>query len=143
MQDTQINSDGIKRVLDWAHAPSPYLGPIGRVPEPVVPTETGMTNLQVLGLLVSINGFRPRISGWGVHQGPFGVTRSEALLMMEMSSYFQGLIDGAGLAGESATNLLNPELAVWAAKWEALGPPDAVEAVAAEPVDGAVEVAAE
>lgn len=137
---TDGQAGAVERVLNWAHAPSPYSAGIGRVPSPIVPKENGMTNLQVLALLVSINGFNPRVTQWGHHEGPFGLTRIEAFLLMETSSYFQGLIDGAGVASESATNMLQPLCEYWAKRWEALEPPlAAVEAAAATPAEAVAE----
>lgn len=111
------------RVMNWLGSPSPYKSVIGLEGGPV-PAETGMTNLSVLALLIAKNGFRPKVTGWGQHSGPFGLTQRDAFLLMEMGPYLQGLIDGAGL--NSITTLqsyLEPELMRLAAEFEQVPPP--------------------
>lgn len=99
------------RVTNWLNAPSPLKAALGDGGVGPVPANTGMTNLAVLALLIAKNGFVANPQRWGHFQGPFGLTFAEYRLLLEMATYLQGLIDGAGLNSIAALEkYLEPEL---------------------------------
>lgn len=127
------------RVTNWLNAPSPLQVPLGN--SGMVPAFCGMTNLHVLARLIAKNGFVANPQSWGRFQGPFGLTFPEYRLLLELSVYLQGLIDGAGLNSiATLQTYLEPELMRLAAEFEATEPPPAAEV---EAVAGQDEVAAE
>lgn len=86
------------RVTTWLNALSPITSALGRPESPgPVPAQTGMKNLDVLALLIAKNGFIANPQGWGRFEGPFGLTFGEFRVLLEMGTYLQGLVDGAGL----------------------------------------------
>lgn len=112
------------RVTGWLNAPSPLKQALGQGGSGPVPADTGMTNLSVLALLIAKNGFIANPQGWGKFQGPFGMTFPEYRLLLEMGTYLQGLIDGAGLNSLSTIKTyLEPELLRLAAEFEAMEQP--------------------
>lgn len=100
------------RVVAWLNAPSPMKSALGRPEKPgPVPAEVGMTNLQVLAVLMAKNGFIANPQTCNQFSGPFGLTAPEYRLLLEMSTYLQGLIDGAGLDSvKTIGKYLEPEL---------------------------------
>lgn len=120
------------RVLNWLNAPSPYAMPIGG-PDGPVPKDAGMTNREVLALLIAKNGFKTIVTGWGHFSGPFGLTQEDAFLLMQMGPYLQGMVD-AGIVGydEFLEVALGSELKKHADAFEAAGKAEREAAAARE-----------
>lgn len=98
----------IERINGWASAPCIYGCKIGL--NGPVPSETGMTNLQVLALLIAKNAFNTVVTGWGSFSGPFGLTMQDGVALLQLGSYLQGMIDCSGVGQKFVDGLLGPEL---------------------------------
>lgn len=86
-----------------------------------VPKEQGWTNAKTLAVLMMKNG-GPRVHGWGVFRGGIGLEQDEAIYMIQITSFFDGLISGSGAQGPF--HALEKELdAIAAARAEAAKPP--------------------
>jgi hypothetical protein len=127
------------RIAKYLDSPSPWQAQItGSVPGMV------LTNRQVICLLMAKNGFNAKVTRWGKFSGPFGLAQPEAFLLMEMTPYLQGLIDGAGLDSVKVIKEhLEPSLMELAAQFEKISADIAAADAAAPAADTSAEAPAQ
>lgn len=109
----------------WLSRPSEYSVPIGHGGPNVgpVPSETGMTNKQVLAELLARNGFSPVVTRIGVFVGPIGVSIQDAVELSQLIGYVSGHCDAHGLNSDEQSAYfalhLKPEIDRITGKWGA------------------------